>query len=97
MVQDDLQRMGPYAYKGNQWVSFDDKESLLRKVQFIRAMDLGGGMIWALDLDDFKDRCGQGSHPLLTAIREGLREPYNSNDVLRKYYMTSLSMNQGNR
>uniref|UniRef100_A0AAG5DHK2 chitinase n=1 Tax=Anopheles atroparvus TaxID=41427 RepID=A0AAG5DHK2_ANOAO len=74
VVQDELQRMGPYAYKGNQWVSFDDKESLLRKVQFIRAMDLGGGMIWALDLDDFKDRCGQGSHPLLTAIREGLRD-----------------------
>uniref|UniRef100_A0A182LZU2 Chitinase n=1 Tax=Anopheles culicifacies TaxID=139723 RepID=A0A182LZU2_9DIPT len=82
VVQDDLQRMGPYAYKGNQWVSFDDKESLLRKVQFIRAMDLGGGMIWALDLDDFKDRCGQGSHPLLTAIREGLRDPPAGSDVL---------------
>uniref|UniRef100_A0A182QY58 chitinase n=1 Tax=Anopheles farauti TaxID=69004 RepID=A0A182QY58_9DIPT len=82
VVQDDLQRMGPYAYKGNQWVSFDDKESLLRKVQYIRAMDLGGGMIWALDLDDFKDRCGQGSHPLLTAIREGLRDAPNGSDVL---------------
>ncbi|XP_058056417.1 probable chitinase 10 [Anopheles bellator] len=82
VVQDELQRMGPYAYKGNQWVSFDDKESLLRKVEFIRAMDLGGGMIWALDLDDFKDRCGQGSHPLLTAIREGLRDPPTGNEVL---------------
>ncbi|XP_050082117.1 probable chitinase 10 [Anopheles aquasalis] len=82
VVQDELQRMGPYAYKGNQWVSFDDKEALLRKVQFIRAMDLGGGMIWALDLDDFKDRCGQGSHPLLTAIREGLRDAPTGNEVL---------------
>uniref|UniRef100_A0A182S9A2 chitinase n=1 Tax=Anopheles maculatus TaxID=74869 RepID=A0A182S9A2_9DIPT len=82
VVQDELGRMGPYAYKGNQWVSFDDKESLLKKVQFIRAMDLGGGMIWALDLDDFKDRCGHGSHPLLTAIREGLREAPNGADVL---------------
>ncbi|XP_055636577.1 probable chitinase 10 [Toxorhynchites rutilus septentrionalis] len=75
VVQDELQRMGPYAYKGNQWVSFDDKESLLRKVQYIRAMNLGGGMIWALDLDDFKNRCGQGHHPLLTAIRNGLIDP----------------------
>ncbi|XP_055600306.1 probable chitinase 10 [Uranotaenia lowii] len=74
VVHDELKRMGPYAYKGNQWVSYDDKETLLRKVQFIRAMNLGGGMIWALDLDDFKNRCGQGHHPLLTAIREGLRD-----------------------
>lgn len=84
-MQDELQRMGPYAYKGNQWVSFDDKESLLRKVQYIRAMNLGGGMIWALDLDDFKNRCGQGHHPLLTAIRNGLIDPPSGAESLRKY------------
>lgn len=67
--------MGPYAYKGNQWVSFDDPEMVRRKVQFIRDMDLGGGMIWALDLDDFRDRCGQGVHPLLNVIRDGLKRP----------------------
>lgn len=56
VVQDPKRRMGPYAYKGNQWVSYDDKEMIRIKSEFIRKMDLGGGMIWALDLDDFRNR-----------------------------------------
>ncbi|CAG9819069.1 unnamed protein product [Phaedon cochleariae] len=75
VVQDELGRMGPYAYKGNQWVSFDDKEMIRRKSEFIRRMDIGGGMIWALDLDDFKNKCGEGRHPLLTIIRNVLADP----------------------
>lgn len=59
---------------GNQWVSFDDKNMIRRKSEYIRKMDLGGGMIWALDLDDFKNRCGEGRHPLLTIIRNVLAD-----------------------
>lgn len=87
IVKDNLARMGPYAYKGNQWVSYDDKETLKRKSQLIRSLNLGGGMIWALDLDDFKNRCGQGKHPLLKAIVEVLRDPPSSNEVARKYFL----------
>lgn len=32
VVKDELKRMGPYAYKGNQWVSFDDAEMIRMKV-----------------------------------------------------------------
>lgn len=32
--------------------------------QYIRDLGLAGGMIWALDLDDFNNRCGQGAHTL---------------------------------
>ncbi|XP_037913621.1 probable chitinase 10 [Hermetia illucens] len=75
VVQDEYGRMGPYAYKGNQWVSFDDKETIRRKSQMVRALNLGGGMVWALDLDDFKNRCGDGVHPLLTQIHNVLKDP----------------------
>jgi hypothetical protein len=43
------------------------------QAQFIKKMDLGGGMIWALDLDDFRNRCGCGKHPLLKTINHELR------------------------
>lgn len=38
-------------------------------------MGLGGGMVWALDLDDFRNRCGEGAHPLLNTIRDVLADP----------------------
>jgi len=65
-------RMGPYAYKGDQWVGFDDKDMIRAKSQYVRDMGLGGGMVWALDLDDFKNKCGEGSYPLMNTIREVL-------------------------
>lgn len=48
--------MGPYAFKGNQWVSFDDTEIIKQKVNLMKSMGLAGGMVWALDLDDFRNR-----------------------------------------
>lgn len=96
--------MGPYAYKGDQWVSFDDTNMIQRKSQYIKDMQLGGGkvlapysrtihaneticfnlnfeccfnylpgMIWALDLDDFRGVCGCEKHPLLKTINRVLR------------------------
>ncbi|XP_068222684.1 probable chitinase 10 isoform X2 [Palaemon carinicauda] len=75
VVKDPESRIGPYAYSGNQWVSFDDTDMLRRKSQYIRDMDLAGGMVWALDLDDFTNRCGQGAHPLMNTIKAVLGAP----------------------
>lgn len=80
VVQDPERRIGPYAYKGNQWVSFDDADMLRQKAQYVRDMNLGGGMVWALDLDDFRGRCGEGPHPLLHTLQEVLADPPNSHD-----------------
>lgn len=55
-MKDPLKRMGPYAFKGNQWVSFDDTEIIKQKISLMKSMNLAGGMVWALDLDDFRNR-----------------------------------------
>ena len=32
---DPLGNMGPHAYKGNQWVSYDDVDMVTKKAQYI--------------------------------------------------------------
>jgi len=66
----------PYLSKGTTWVGYDDVNSLNTKVAYLKSKGLGGGMIWALDLDDFKgNHCGQGKYPLLRAINAALGNP----------------------
>ncbi|KAG1655761.1 Acidic mammalian chitinase [Nymphon striatum] len=43
----------PYAYGMKKWISFDDMESVTYKSKYIKAMNLGGSMIWVLDSDDW--------------------------------------------
>lgn len=73
VVKDPEGRMGPYAYKDRQWVGYDDKAMIKYKSEYVRKMGLGGGMVWALDLDDFNNRCGEGKHPLLNQIKDVLK------------------------
>jgi chitinase len=35
-------------------VSFDDPAMVRHKSQYIKKLGLGGAMVWALDLDDFR-------------------------------------------
>jgi len=58
-----------YAYGGDQWIAYDDTKTIGIKAQYIKDKGLAGGMIWALDLDDFKGSfCGEGKYPLLSSI-----------------------------
>lgn len=47
------QQKVPYAVKNNQWVGYDDLESVAIKLNYILANDLGGAMFWSLETDDF--------------------------------------------
>lgn len=82
VVRDENGRIGPYAHRGAQWFSYDDVEDIRRKVRFAKSLGLGGGMVWALDLDDFRGRCGCGKHPLLRALNQefGLIEGQKARD-----------------
>ncbi|XP_043661694.1 probable chitinase 10 [Drosophila teissieri] len=72
VVRDKEGIFGSYAYSGNQWISYDDVTTIRRKAQFIKSMQLGGGMVWDLDLDDFRGLCGCGKHQLLRTLNQEL-------------------------
>lgn len=73
VVRDPHGRIGPFAFKGNQWMSFDDMEMIHLKATFVRNHRLGGAMIWALDFDDFNNVCCKEANPLLKTINRVLR------------------------
>lgn len=60
----------PYAVKGDQFVSYDDTESIKLKSNYIISSKLGGAMIWMIDTDDFRGNCidSMGQYPLLSTI-----------------------------
>jgi chitinase len=58
-------QQAPYAFSGNQWVGYDDLQSIDYKLSFIIRENLGGSMWWSLESDDFRNLCGAGSNPLI--------------------------------
>ncbi|CAF1436071.1 unnamed protein product [Adineta steineri] len=61
----------PFAYKNDQWVGYDNQQSIEQKCYFIAKQNLAGAMIWSLDLDDFHAdvtiRDKHGYTPLISA------------------------------
>lgn len=64
--------IGPYAFKGNQWVGYDDEEIARAKAKYVIENDLGGIMFWSIDNDDFRGKCHGKPYPLIEAAKEAL-------------------------
>ena len=60
--------MGPYAYKGDQWVGYDDPMAARVKAEYILSNNLGGAMFWDLPSDDFRNLCGGGKYPIVGTV-----------------------------
>lgn len=57
----------PYAYYDDQWVGYEDEESVGYKVDFVVKEGYAGVMVFNNDLDDFQAFCGT-ANPLLKTI-----------------------------
>ncbi|CAG9792356.1 unnamed protein product [Diatraea saccharalis] len=69
--RDNLAKV-PYAFRDLHWVSYDDPQSIIDKVEYAYNLNLAGIMIWSIETDDFNDICGRGKFPLLTAINDAM-------------------------
>ncbi|ESO85840.1 hypothetical protein LOTGIDRAFT_235784 [Lottia gigantea] len=70
-IQDDNIKV-PYAVSGDQWVGYDDKKAVATKLDWLLEQGYGGGMIWAIDYDDFTGSFCGNPYPLLSIISECL-------------------------
>ncbi|KAG7154890.1 Chitotriosidase-1-like 5 [Homarus americanus] len=72
VVTDATGTMGPYAYSGQQWVGYDDVDMVRKKALYVKMRELGGAMVWALDLEDFRGSCNAGKYPLMKTLSSEL-------------------------
>ncbi|XP_037277917.2 endochitinase isoform X1 [Rhipicephalus microplus] len=68
----DSQGMCPYATNGQDWVGYEDEESIAKKVEFVRKEGYAGIMVLSSDMDDFLGVCGT-HNILLQTINSGIR------------------------
>ncbi|CAO1341949.1 unnamed protein product [Diamesa tonsa] len=61
----ESQQKVPFAVNGDQWVGYDNVESVRIKCDYINLKGLGGAMFWSLETDDFLGTSGQGKFPLI--------------------------------
>ncbi|KAL1512588.1 hypothetical protein ABEB36_002157 [Hypothenemus hampei] len=64
----DEEQHNPYKYKDNQWLGYDNLQSLTDKAQFTVTNGFFGAMIWSINQDDIFGECGQGNQTLLRKI-----------------------------
>lgn len=62
------QKSGPFAMLNDQWVGFEDYDSVAAKAKYVLDTGLGGIAAWTIDLDDFSNRCCSEAFPLLSSI-----------------------------
>ncbi|XP_072336012.1 acidic mammalian chitinase-like [Scyliorhinus torazame] len=63
----------PYAYKDEEWVTYDNLKSYEKKVEWLKNNSFGGAMVWTIDMDDTKGTfCNQGKTPLINKLKNML-------------------------
>ncbi|GLV40355.1 Chitinase 7 [Carabus blaptoides fortunei] len=72
----DTEQQVPYMFKGDQWVGYDDPESIKLKVEYAKSKGLGGVEIWSIETDDFYGLSGT-KFALLEAINTVLANSNN--------------------
>ncbi|GFN99831.1 chitinase-3-like protein 1 [Plakobranchus ocellatus] len=69
----DYEQRVPYLVKGDDWVGYEDKESIDIKVPWMMRLGVAGIMLWSLDQDDFTGKfCDAGKYPMMMTIKAAI-------------------------
>ncbi|NP_001075574.1 oviduct-specific glycoprotein precursor [Oryctolagus cuniculus] len=80
----------PYAYKGKEWVGYDDAISFSYKAMFVKREHFGGAMVWTLDMDDVRGTfCGNGPFPLVYTLNDLLVQDESTPTPLPQFWFSS--------
>lgn len=64
----------PYLHGTDKlWLSFEDVRSVKAKANYAKSLEIAGIMVYHIGSDDVYGTCGNGTFPLLTAIKEVLQ------------------------
>lgn len=66
--RDNSGKSGPFAWSKDQWVGYEDAQSVIAKANYVVHSGYGGIAAWTIDLDDFLNKCCFEPFPLLRAI-----------------------------
>ena len=75
VFQDSTGANGPYAVSPTSpktWVGYDDPAMASKKAGYVISKGLGGAMVWDISMDDFRNVCGAGANPVMSAIKTAL-------------------------
>lgn len=64
----------PFAVKGDQWLGYDNEESIAAKLELVFKHNIGGAMVWSIDTDDFTGTCNNVKYPLMKSIMKKLNK-----------------------
>lgn len=53
----DVETCSPFLYAGDEWISYEDEQSIECKTNFIKSNGFGGAMLFSLNTDDFLSYC----------------------------------------
>ncbi|KAH9523839.1 hypothetical protein Btru_047194 [Bulinus truncatus] len=68
-VFDDQQKAN-YLVSEDNWITYEDTETITEKTKWALKSGLAGVMFWALDQDDFSGKaCNNGTFPLMKAVK----------------------------